>query len=252
MAFPPVPHDKRTGLIPRNYKTHPGGCYAAAPVAPDDWLIAPSDQVALLKEQQDGQTSLYDLRNNNYDVLKSLDQNGLGLCWAFSTTKAVMYLRAIMGEPAVRLSAWWVAGKVKGWRDEGGWGAESLQEIASAGVPSEALCPSYKSSYDTAATRADAALRKVIEWYDGTEDRDRNTQIMISAFLLGLPPVLDYNDISHSMSGCCLKSLNPLEVWCDNSWGSTDQYGPKGIYIRKGSQAIPDGIAVPRVTQPSP
>ncbi len=196
-------------------------------------------------------TSLWDLREAHYDTLKSLDQNGLGLCWAFSTTKACMYLRAIMGEPSVRLSAWWVAGKVKGWQDEGGFGAESLEEIARDGVPAESYCPSYKSSYDNAETRANAALHKAIEWYDGSDDRDKNRAIMISAFLLGLSPVLDLNCLGHSMAGCCLKSINPLEVWADNSWSDISQYGPKGIYTLKGSKAIPDAVVVPRVVQPS-
>lgn len=241
-----------TGLIPRDWRSFPSGCYAGVPTAPEDWLIPENEQEERLKEQQANLASLWDLREANYDVLKSLDQDGLGLCWAFSTTKAVMYLRAIMGAPPERLSAWWVAGKVKRWQDQGGWGSESLDQIRSGGVPTEALCPSYKSSYDTPAVAADAATRKVIEWYDGTEDRDMNRKIMISAFLRGLPPVLDYNHLSHSMCGCVLKSINPLEVWTDNSWNDIDQYGPKGCYKLTGTKAIPDGVVVPRVTQPSP
>jgi hypothetical protein len=241
-----------TGLVPRNYKTHPPGCYAGAPVAPADWLVPESEWEDRLKEQQANLASLWDLRETHYDTLKSLDQDGLGLCWAFSSTKAVMYTRAVMNALPERLSAWYVAGKVKRWRDEGGWGAESLEQIRNAGVPTEAMCPSYKSSYDTAAVAADAATRKVIEWYDGTEDRDQNRRIMISAFLLGLAPVLDYNWLSHSMCGCVLKSINPLEVWTDNSWNDIGQYGPKGCYKLTGSKAIPDGVVVPRVSQPSP
>jgi hypothetical protein len=241
-----------TGLIPRDYTTHPPGCYASAPVAPADWLIPEAEWEDRLKEQQANQASLWDLREAHFDTLKSLDQDGLGLCWAFSSTKAVMYTRAVMNATPERLSAWYVAGRVKHWQDQGGWGAESLQQITSAGVPTEALCPSYKSQYDTAAVAADAATRKVIEWYDGTEDRDQNRRIMVSAFLLGLAPVLDYNWLSHSMCGCVLKSINPLEVWTDNSWNVIDQYGPKGCYKLSGSKAIPDGVVVPRVSQPGP
>ncbi len=241
-----------TGLIPRDYRTHPPGCYSSAPVAPSDWLVPESEWADRLKEQVANQASLWDLREANYDVLKSLDQDGLGLCWAFSSTKATMYTRVIAGAAPLRLSAWWVAGMVKGWRDEGGWGAESLDQIRTAGVPTEALCPAYKSSYATPAVAADASTRKVIEWYDGTEDRDQNRRIMISAFLLGLAPVLDYNWLSHSMCGCKLVSIDPLEVWTDNSWNDISQYGPKGCYKLTGSKAIPDGIVVPRVSQPGP
>lgn len=236
---------KSRGLVPRDYGTHPSGCHAAAPQFPTELLITETEWQSRLDTQLNN-GSLFDLREAQYDVLKSLNQDGLGLCWAFSTTKAVMYLRALMNQPAVRLSAWWVAGKVKGWRDQGGWGGESVEEVASGGVPEESFCPSYRSSFDTAETRANAAKHKITEWWDGTESRDMNRRIMISCFLMGLPPVLDFNDISHSMCGCRLVSLNPLTIDCDNSWG--ESAGVKGIYRRTGSGAIPDGLVIPRVT----
>lgn len=241
-----------TGLIPRDYSINPGGYLSYAPVAPDDWLVPESEYQSRLDFQQANRGSLYDLRTRWYDDLKSMDQDGYGLCWAFSSTKAVMYVRAAMGEPRARLSAWWVAGKVVNWRDQGYWGSASLEQITQAGVPTEAMCPAYKRQYDTPAVAADAAQRKVIEWYDGTEDRERNKAIMISAFLLGLPPVLDFNWLGHSMCGCRLVSLSPLTIDCDNSWGETSQYGEKGLYRITGNRCIPDGIVVPRAVLPSP
>lgn len=234
------------GLIPRDYAANPSGCMAAAPTFPSELLVPESEWAARLAIQQANQASLFDMRESNYDVLKSLNQGQYSLCWAFSTTKAVMYLRAVMNADPVRLSAWWVAGKVKGWRDQGGWNQQSLAQIVSAGVPSESLCPSYQSSFDTAATRTDAATRKVTEWWDGSESRDMNRRIMVSCFLMGLPPVCDYNHISHSMCGCRLVSLNPLTIDCDNSWGEGS--GTKGLYRLQGEKAVPDGLAIPRVT----
>jgi hypothetical protein len=242
---------KRTGLIPRDYKSHPPGYLACAPVAADDWLVPESEWADRLADQQANKTSLWDLREAHYDVLKSLDQNGYGLCWAFSSTKATMYTRVRMNEPGLVLSAWYVAGKINGWRDEGGWGASSLEFISKTGIPTMDKCPKYSSGSVASDAEQNAGLHKVPEWWDGTEDRDQNRAIMISAFLLGLAPVIDLNWLSHSMAGCCLKSIDPLEVWCDNSWGDVDQYGPKGIYTLKGSKAIPDSIVVPRVTLPS-
>jgi hypothetical protein len=162
-----------------------------------------------------------------------------------------MYTRVRMNEPGLVLSAWYVAGKINGWRDEGGWGASSLEFISKTGIPTMDKCPKYSSGSVASDAEQNAGLHKVPEWWDGTEDRDQNRAIMISAFLLGLAPVIDLNWLSHSMAGCCLKSIDPLEVWCDNSWGDVDQYGPKGIYTLKGSKAIPDSIVVPRVTLPS-
>ncbi len=242
-----IPPGYSTGLIPRDYRSHPSGYLSCAPTFSDALLIPESEWEERLKEQQANKGSLFDLRESKYDTLKSLDQDGLGLCWAFSSTKSVMYLRAIMNEPGVRLSAWWVAGKVVRWQDQGYWGSASLKQIADGGVPSEAKCPAYKQSYDTADVAADAATRKVTEWWDGTEDRDRNRQIMVTAFLLGLAPVMDLNFLGHSMCGCYLESINPLVVYCDNSWGESSGV-KRGLYKLTGSEAIPDGVVVPRVT----
>lgn len=234
------------GLEPRDYAQNPSGCYSVAPTFDTGLVIPQNEWASRLKDQQDAKASLFDIRQDNYDTLKSLDQNPYGLCWAFSTTKAIMYTRILMGASPLVLSAWWVAGKIKGWRDQGGWGAASLQYVVQNGVPEMRLCPKYNSSYDTAETRANAALHKATEWWDGTNNRDQNMRIMVTAFLMGLPPVLDFNWWGHSVCGCRLVSLDPLTIDIDNSWG--ESMGDKGIYRLVGSKAIPDGIVVPRVS----
>ncbi len=78
-----------------------------------------------------------------------------------------------------------------------------------------------------------------------------NRKIMVSAFLLNLPCVLDYNWLSHSMAGCYLESINPLVVYTDNSWNVIDQYGPKGTYKLTEEKAIPDNIVVNGVVEAS-
>ena len=244
----PVPPGFSTGLKPRNYKTHPVGCYAFAPPFPEDALIPESDWPARLAAQQANKSSLLDLRNSNYDTLKSLDQDGLGLCWAFSSTKAVMYVRAINNLPPIRLSAWFVAGCVKGWQDEGGWGAESLGFIVENGAPAESFCPSYKRSYDNAETRANAAMHKCTEWWDGGDGRDKMRKQLVTCLLLGIPCVVDLDWMGHSMCCIAVESLDPLRVVFDNSWG--DQ-GDKGLYRAEGSKAIPDALIIPRVVRAS-
>ncbi len=240
-----------SGYIPRDYSSHPSGYQSCAPSAPDDWLVDEAEWDERLREQQARLASLWDLREMYYSFLRSLNQTNHPLCWAFSTTKAEMYLFAAEGTPII-LSPWWTAGVANGWRNQGGWGASSLDGAARIGpVPMED-CPDFTSRYDTSATRAIAAKRRVIEWYDGSEDRDRNRHIMISSFLLGLPNVLDFNDIGHSMAGCRIIQLKPkLIIACDNSWDAIDQYGAKGTYQKSGNAAIPDGVVVPRVIQPT-
>lgn len=240
----PVPAGYSTGCIPRDYSVVPVGSMAFAPEFPASELIDQSEWADRLNENRKTRSGLLELREDNYEVLRSLDQNGKGLCWSFSSTKATMYVRALMGEPLVRLSAWWVAGKVVNWRDQGYWGAASLAQIVKEGVPVESLCPSYSSRYDTQETRADAAKRKVTEWWDGSEDPREAQKQLVSMLLKRIPCVVDLNDMGHSMCAIDIKSLNPITIVYDNSWG--DQ-GDKGLYYGTGARARPDGLVIPRV-----
>lgn len=245
----PVPRGFSTGLVPRDYRVLPVGCMAFAPAFPDEELIDESEWGDRLAEIRKTRSGLLDFREAHYEVLRSLDQDGLGLCWAFSTTKAVMYLRMLMNEAPLRLSAWWVAGRVVGWRDQGYWGSASLAHIVKEGVPAESYCPSYRQSYDTQATRDNAALHKVIEWWDGSDSPALATRQLVSSLLRRRPCVVDLNDMGHSMCAIDIGSLNPLEIIYDNSWG---EQGEKGLYRGRGPRARPDGLVIPRVTLPSP
>jgi hypothetical protein len=245
----PVPKSHATGLIPRPYRKVPVGSMPYAAAFPDSELVPESEWPDRLAANRKNKSGLLDLREANYETLKSLDQDGLGLCWAFSSTKAVMYTRALMNATFLRLSAWYVAGMIKGWRDQGGWGAASLEFIVKTGVPAESYCPSYKSSYDTADTRANAALHKVTEWWDGSDRPDQAQKQLVSMLLKSVPCVVDLNDMGHSMCAIDIGSLSPLEIIYDNSWG---EQGEKGLYRGRGARARPDGLVVPRVSLPSP
>lgn len=238
-----------TGLIRRNFETHPPGCMAYAPEFPESELILPSEQKDYFAVRKAAKSRLLDLREENYETLQSLNQKNFGLCWAFSTTKVMMYLRAIMNQPALILSAWYVAGMIKGWRDQGGWGAESLEFVRNNGVPTMAKCPSYSSKYATADVAAEAATNKATEWWDGSDSRAKNKQIAISMLLKGVPCVADLNNMSHSMA---LVDYDPnTDTWTfDNSWGP--DYAQKGLHVIQGDNGIPDALVVPRVATASP
>ncbi len=243
-----VPPGYATGLIPRNYTTHPVGCFSFAPAFPDSELIPESQWAGWLAANRANKAGLLDLREANYDILHSLDQNGYGLCWAFSSTKTVMYLRMKMNEPGMRMSAYYVAGKVKNWQDEGWFGYASLEYIVSKGVPVESLCPKYSRSYDTKEAADNALFHRVTEWWDGSDNPTKAQKQLISSLLKGMPCVVDLNVMGHSMCAIDIGSLNPLEIIYDNSWGDG---GEKGLYRGRGAYARPDGLSVPRVTMPS-
>lgn len=207
-------------------------------------------------------------------------------CWAYSTTGCVMALRAIHNEPYVRLSAHAVACKIKGFRDEGGWGALSLDFIQKNGVPSVQYWAekSMSRSHDNEATWANAKLHRVTEgWVDlaaSVYSRNLSWAQVVTCLLCRTPVVTDFNWWGHSVFAAYLASgrshrrktrgatgkllqlkdfdlawgmNNPetrgLGLGIRNSW--TDSYGDRGFATLTGSRAVPDGAVAPRVTTPS-
>lgn len=240
------PADRSRGLVERDY--------AATPMrAVQMPLIPRSEWSARIKEMEATKSRLSDLRGN----IPSLDQNGIGYCWAHSSTHAVTLLRAVAGLPYVPLSAFAVATTIKGGRDEGGWGALSLDFISDRGVPDQKYWPqqSRDLSHGTPECWANAALHKVTEgWVDVAApqwDRSLSFDQVATCLLSRIPVVCDFNWWSHSVCGLDLVEVEPgsfgVRIW--NSW--SDSWGDRGTGVLRGSQAIPDGAVAPRVTRPS-
>jgi hypothetical protein len=243
---------KAKGLRPRNYATHPVG-YLGKLAEPFSLPIIPESEWAdRIAEQEAKQSSLQHIRDkgNNGQPIPSYDQDGKGYCWAHSSTSAVTLIRARENQPYVPLSAYMVACIIKGYRDQGGWGSESLEFIAKNGIPSAKFWPmqSMSRSNDNAEMRANAALHKVTEWWDCAEDgRTRRLQVA-TALLMGLPVISDFNWWSHSV--CLIRLLSPTKTRLWNSWG--DSWSQNGVGDLDGSKAWPDSAWVPRVMTPAP
>ncbi len=156
-----------------------------------------------------------------------------------------------MGEPYADLSAYAVACIIKGYRDEGGWGAESLEFIADRGIPTSQFWPqqSMSRSNDKPETWANASLHKFTEWMDLDDSGPAVKQQLVTCLLLNLPVVVDYNWWSHSVCAMDLVSLNPFRIRIWNSWG--DSWSENGTGILEGNKAIPNGALAARVMTPS-
>ena len=208
-----------------------------------------------------------------------------GNCWAHSTTGAIMALRAIQNEPTVELSAYAVACIIKNYRDEGGWGALSLDFITTRGVPSSAFWAqrSMDRANDNPATWENAAKHRAAEsWADLAAqpyDRTLTFKQELTLYVTLTPCVKDENWWSHSILGCDAVEGTALrndtrmpsgkkatlaefeDIWdingeaagfgvrIRNSWG--DSYGDKGFAVLAGQHAISDGCVAPRSTTPS-
>ncbi len=242
---------KSHGCIPRDFRTHPVGyCMHAKPFNLP--LIPESEWQQRLDEMIAQKAQLSDVRNigNAGSPIPSRDQNGKGYCWAHSSVSAMLIARAFDNEPYADLSAYAVACIIKGYRDEGGWGAESLEWIAQNGVPTSATWPqqSMSRSNDNPAMRADAANHKFTDWRD--LDPNNMKAQLVTCLLMGLPVVSDFDWWSHSVCTIDLVSLNPFRTRIWNSW--SDTWSENGTGILEGRKAIPDSALCAMVVTASP
>lgn len=249
------PRDRSRGCVPRDYAATPHRPVRAVDVP----LVPRSEWSARIKDMEAARSRLSDVRLAGAagDPIPSLDQGNIGYCWAHSSTHAVMLLRAVMNQPHVPLSAFAVAATIKNGRDEGGWGAQSLDFICDRGVPAQKYWPqqSRDLSHGTPECWANAALHKVAEgWVDVAApqyDRDLSFDQVASCLLSRVPVVGDFNWWGHSVCLMDLVEVEPgsfgVRIW--NSWA--DSFGDRGTAVLRGSQAIPDGAVAPRVSRPT-
>lgn len=240
--------ERARGGLPRDFASYPTGFSRWA--KPFDLpLIPESEWQSRLDARIAAKAQGSDIRNKgmNGAPMPSRDQNGKGYCWAHSSTSAAMMVRAYQAEPYADLSAYAVACIIKQYRDEGGWGSESLEFIATRGIPTSEFWPqqSMSRANDKPETWANAGLHKFTEWMDLADSGAAVKQQLVTALLCGLPVVVDYNWWSHSVCAIDLVSLNPFRIRIWNSWG--DGWSENGTGILEGSKALPNGALAARV-----
>lgn len=248
---------KLRGLVPRDYTIDPPEMFAPPT---EIQLIPRSEWSARIKEMEETKSRLSDLRMiaKNGGPIPSLDQNGDGYCWSYSTGSCSMLVRARDNQPYVRLNPHAVAAIIKKGRNEGGWCGLSAKFLREYGIPSEEYWPGHSRalSNDTPAMRENAALHKVIEdWVDlaaSLYDQNLTFEQMMSCLLMRIPCALDFNHWSHSVCGVDPVEIEPgsfgPRIW--NSW--TDSWGDMGMGVLRGSKGIPDGALAIRVAGLSP
>lgn len=264
------------GLVPRDYTTHPVGCYARGYAfgmrAVDDVPLIPMEEwPERIAEREAKRSQISDVRltANGGRPIPSLDQDGYGYCWTHSATMALILLRALAGLAYVRLSAFAIACIIKNYQDQGGWGAAALDFLVNGftrggrhylGVPSVDFWPEKSTSRanDNEQTWSNALLHTVTEGFIDVEaaayDRQLSAQQVGSCSLANLPVIGDFNWWGHSV---CIMDI--VDVYPDrsardirrygtriiNSW--KDAWGVLGTGVLKDSQAFPDGATCPRV-----
>lgn len=279
--------ERKKGLVPRDWKKYPQGSlkgevgmHAIADLPSFD----PSEFTKLIALQLEEGRRLSDfraVRGPNGGMIPARDQNGRGYCWRHSGTSAHLLLRAVQDMEYADLSAYAGACRIKNYRDEGGWGAQGLQDIVDYGDPTSAFWPqqSTSRSNDNPATWANAKLHRVTEGFVdlASPEYDRNMTVnqMITCLLVGVPVVVDFNWWSHSVcamdvvsgqnqwkktrgdSGKLMKLsefdsfwgvntvMGGLAIRILNSWG--DSWSEQGSGLLTGTKAVADGATAPRL-----
>lgn len=205
---------------------------------------------ARIDEQTREESSLTHIRNRavaGVSRIPSLDQNGQGYCWAYSTAMAIMLRRATMNQPYVRLSGHAVACKVKNFKDEGGWCGLSAKFAREHGFPDISVWPekSMNRSLDNAATWENAKLHMVTDDYADLAlpvyDNNLTFDQVATCLLNNVPVMLDFNWWGHSVCGMRLVRVEAGSYGIEilNSW--TDAWGTNGTAVIRGNKVFPDG-----------
>src|SRR5436190_8747071 len=246
----------KTGLIERNYKRTPCGSLPFAPKS----TIQPfprSEWSDRIKEKNEKKALLSRVwaTGNSGERIPSLDQNGQGFCWAYSTGGALILIRARDNQAYVRFSPHAVACQIKNFRDEGGWCTLPLEHATKYGYPSDKYWPQQSMSRSnlTPEMKANAALHLCQEWDDLPENLPAKERfdIQMTYLLMDLPVITDLNWWGHSVF-----DLDPVEIEPGsfgtrkkNSWG--EGWETNGEAVLREDKAVYDGAVVPRVIMAS-
>lgn len=251
--IPEPPQGEGMGLVPRNFVKYPQG-YLMCARAFDLPLNNDQEIEEAIKRQETEQSSPEHVFHRN--GMTALDQNGQGYCWAYSTTSGIMLGRVIAGLPYVRLSGHHIGCFVKGYRDQGGWNAQSVAFAAENGVASTKFWPekSMNRGNDTPEMRANAKEHLAIEYMD-LDDGDNPSLLkrqLATALVNGLLVATDYNWWSHSVLAARLLAWGPngasMKTKILNSWGN---WSDRGWGELSGGRALPNGAIAIRVSKPS-
>lgn len=239
------PQGKGRGLVLEDRQT-PFGRMAGAPPFPRELLIPESEYQDRIKELEDTKTRLSDIVARKQ--LPCKDQGQTNYCWYNSPAYCQEVLRAKQGQKTVILSPASGAAKIKNYRNEGGWGEQAIEHMATVGLAPITHWPAnhwQDSRYDTPETREVARRYRIIEWW---ELRPRDIHELMALLLRRIPVTGGYNWWGHQVT-------NEDPVWLDgtvairirNSWGMNwPQPGARGYGILQGSRMLPDDQIAPR------
>lgn len=168
-------------------------------------------------------------------------QNGLGYCWAWSATNALMGKRAIEGQQPVLLAPV-TLGWLVNWNNQGNYLESAIQGMNERGVAPSEYVPNqhstnhrqYKDGWEEAALNY-----RSLEWWDCNYTSEKfMLQQELTILSLGIPVYAAWNHLGHAMEVVGLlwdeKVRNNIVQVIRNS------HGEKDCIEMDGARAVPN------------
>ena len=180
--------------------------------------------------------------------VKRLDQAQTNYCWANAVISGIHNLRAQQGMTFQALSPASVAAPIRGFANQGGFGAEAYRYIMQNGVNLQTDWPAnaIDSRLYNAQNREKAKKNMILEGY---ELEPNNVLQLFTALVMGfcVPVALMWWSHEVCMNDPKVIGNNTLAALGDNSWGTS--YGTNGRMVLEESRLVAaDQIAIRSVS----
>jgi len=236
------------GTLSRNFDQVPYGSLPfAGPYDAEEMPIIPMEEWPdLIADTERSKSSLKDVWADAR--IGVWNQDWSNYCHAFSSVMGMMITNALMGLPKVELSPSSVGAPITGYRNEGEYIHNDLQQMVRVGVASIDFVPrlTIKKSDFKPGWQENAAKHRATEYIDVPA---RNFLVHGSLLLLRYPVVVGLNYWGHAVLDLVLKDLDTrLKPTDPNRYGSEflnswhERWGNKGFGIRSGSKKFADAI----------
>lgn len=238
-----------TGYVPRDLKAFPVGSMECTARFPRELLIPREQWKERIEEKQRKKTRLSDLCTAS--PVKWLNQSPSWYCWCYAVVHGVMVTRIVQNEPYRALVPESVAGPIKNYRKQGGWGSQALKYIAEHGVADETVWPRTNHSDANTpkyfeASRKNAAETKIAEWWDLSDDFDAKASLL----LRNIPVPSGYSWMGHEMCSIDLVVMPNGGFGCMDldSYARNGKYNTQTLSESKGTG---DDMVSPRFITPA-
>lgn len=240
---PPVTDDGRREFIPRDIPCGDERSIAMglAPVsATPDLLVDPADYKEVIADCHARETfPLYHQQTHGF--APGWNQNGLGYCWAFGVTMAVMDARAVAGKPPVLLRPTSL-GELVNWRNAGYYCNRAIAHVREYGIASAEFVPDPLSINPRTfedGWQEDRLNYKASEWWDvAWNSRAGVLQQCLSILRTGSPLYVAFNWWGHALE--CVGLEWDESEYLNVVWLLRNSHAEQDLIELTGTRGVPD------------